>query len=137
MKPPLRIGVHSHFMLSIYSRLCHGNARPYPAMMQKTYQFKLYGFCIKRGRLYPALQGEAIDKSVFTEEYEVFLRLLRETRQEAHLTQRQMAERLRHHQAFVSRSETGERRLDVIELRVLCKAMGVPLRQFIDRLEAE
>ena len=115
----------------------HGNARSYLALIQKTYQDALYGFCIKPGRLYPAPQGKAIDKSVFTEEYEVFLRLLRETRQDAQLTQRQMAERLQHHQAFVSRSETGERRLDVIELRVLCKAMGVPLRKFIDRLEAE
>jgi ribosome-binding protein aMBF1 (putative translation factor) len=117
--------------------MCHGNARPHSALIRKSYQGILYGFCIRLGRLYPALQGKAIDKSVFTEEYEVFLRLLRETRQEAQLTQRQMAERLEHHQAFVSRSETGERRLDVIELRVLCKAMGVPFRKFIDRLEAE
>jgi transcriptional regulator with XRE-family HTH domain len=37
----------------------------------------------------------------------------------------------------VSRSETGDRRLDVIELRALCRALNVPLREFIDRLEAE
>lgn len=65
------------------------------------------------------------------------LRLLRDMRHDADLTQRQVAERLRHHQAFVSRSETGERRLDVIELRALCRALNVPLREFIDRLEAE
>lgn len=65
------------------------------------------------------------------------MRLLRDIRQDAHLTQRQVAERLQHHQAFVSRSETGERRLDVIELRALCRALDVPIREFIDRLEAE
>lgn len=106
-------------------------------LIRKLYRIRLYDFCIKHEHLYPALQGKVIDKSVFTEEYEVFLRLLRETRQEAQITQREMAKRLNHHQAFVSRSETGERRLDVIELRVLCKAMGVPFRKFIDRLEAE
>lgn len=76
-----------------------------------------------------------IEKSVFTEEYEVFLRHLREARQTANLTQQEVATRLHHHQAFVSRSETGERRLDIIELRALCRAIGVPFREFIDKLE--
>lgn len=58
-------------------------------------------------------------------------------RQQAHLTQREVATRLDHHQAFVSRSETGERRIDVIELRAICRALGVPLREFIDFLENE
>jgi len=62
---------------------------------------------------------------------------LREVRQQAHLTQRDVATRLEHHQAFVSRSETGERRLDVIELRAVCRALGMPLREFIDSLEKE
>jgi len=62
---------------------------------------------------------------------------LREVRQQAHLTQRDVAARLEHHQAFVSRSETGERRLDVIELRAVCRALGMPLREFIDSLEKE
>jgi transcriptional regulator with XRE-family HTH domain len=79
----------------------------------------------------------AIEKSVFTKEYEVFLRLLREARKEAGLTQRQVASRFRHHQAFVSRSETGERRLDIIEVRAFCKALGVPFREFVGRLEDE
>jgi len=78
----------------------------------------------------------AIEKSVFTEEYEVLLRQLREVRRAANLTQQEVAERLHHHQAFVSRSETGERRLDVIELRALCRALGIPFRDFIDRMEA-
>ncbi len=65
------------------------------------------------------------------------MRLLREVRKQADLSQRDVATRLEHHQAFVSRSETGERRLDVIELRAICRAIGVPLREFIDSLEKE
>lgn len=63
--------------------------------------------------------------------------MLKQARQDAGLSQRDVAERLKHHQAFVSRSETGERRLDIIELRALCQALGIPLREFIDRLETE
>jgi hypothetical protein len=35
----------------------------------------------------------------------------------------------------VSKYETGERRLDVIELRAVCAALGVPLQTFLRRLE--
>ena len=97
----------------------------------------LYVFCISNKHFYPASAGwGAIEKSVFTAEYEVLLRQLREARRAANLTQQEVAERLHHHQAFVSRSETGERRLDVIELRALCRALGIPFRDFIDRMEA-
>jgi transcriptional regulator with XRE-family HTH domain len=46
-----------------------------------------------------------------------FLRRLREARKEAGLTQVEVARRLGRSQSFVTKSETGERRLDVVELR--------------------
>jgi transcriptional regulator with XRE-family HTH domain len=61
--------------------------------------------------------------------------LLRQVRMEAGLTQEGVAERLGRPQSFVSKYETGERRLDVLELREVCRVLGVPLGEFVRRLE--
>lgn len=61
--------------------------------------------------------------------------LLRQTRQEAGLRQRDLAALLGVPQSFVSKVETGERRLDVLELRRVCRALGLPLAAFVARLE--
>lgn len=62
--------------------------------------------------------------------------LLRELRRERGLNQRQMAELLGMPQSFVSKYETGERRLDILELRAVCGVLGISLHDFVDRLEA-
>jgi len=36
-------------------------------------------------------------------------------------------------QSYVSKYESGELRLDLLEIEKLCKAVGIPLRTFIDR----
>jgi transcriptional regulator with XRE-family HTH domain len=61
--------------------------------------------------------------------------LLRQVRNEAGLTQTDVAERVGRPQSFVSKYESGERRLDVLELRAVCSAMGISLPDFIKRLE--
>jgi transcriptional regulator with XRE-family HTH domain len=61
--------------------------------------------------------------------------LLKEVRNEAGLRQADLAERLGQPQSFVSKYESGERRLDILELRQVCQALGVPLREFVRRLE--
>lgn len=62
-------------------------------------------------------------------------RLLRQVRQEAGLKQGDLAERLGRPQSFVSKYETGERRLDVLELYEVCAACGITVVQFVKRLE--
>jgi transcriptional regulator with XRE-family HTH domain len=62
--------------------------------------------------------------------------LLRQARVEAGLTQEEVARRLDHPQSFVSKYETGERRLDVLELRQVCATLGLSLGEFVRRLEA-
>jgi transcriptional regulator with XRE-family HTH domain len=61
--------------------------------------------------------------------------LLRQVRTDAGLTQTDVAQRLRQPQSFVSKYESGERRLDILELREVCQAIGIPLPEFIRRLE--
>jgi transcriptional regulator with XRE-family HTH domain len=64
------------------------------------------------------------------------LALLREIRTEAGLRQADLAKALRMPQSVVSKYESGERRLDILELRQVCDAVGVTLKDFIARLES-
>lgn len=51
--------------------------------------------------------------------------LLIEAREEAGLTQAEVAQRLRRVQSFVSKYELGERRLDVVDFIAVCDCLGV------------
>lgn len=77
-----------------------------------------------------------MEKTIYTKDYEAFLDCFRAVRRRAGLTQEELAERVGETQSFVSKCERGERRIDVIELQVFCKAMGVTLEQFAEELEA-
>jgi len=63
--------------------------------------------------------------------------LLRQVRVAAGLTQEEVAQRVDRPQSFVSKYETGERRLDILELREVCRALGVTLPDFVARLERQ
>lgn len=76
-----------------------------------------------------------MDKSVYTDEYQVVIELLREFRQDAGLTQVDLAEQLGQSQSFVSKYERGDRRLDVIQLRTVCQTLGTDLPAFVTTLE--
>jgi DNA-binding XRE family transcriptional regulator len=78
-----------------------------------------------------------VDKSIHSAEYQRFCELLRQLRHEAGLTQVQVAERLDEPQSFVSKYESGERRLDIIELRQVAEVLGVSLGDVVARLEAQ
>ena len=69
------------------------------------------------------------------EGHDSLLALLRQIRLDAKLRQVDLAERLGQPQSFVSKYESGERRLDILELRSLCKAVGITLEQFVAKLE--
>jgi transcriptional regulator with XRE-family HTH domain len=51
------------------------------------------------------------------------------------LTQAQLAARVHRDQTFVSNYESGERRLDILELREVCCATEMDLALFIRRLD--
>jgi len=76
-----------------------------------------------------------MEKSIHSQEYQLFLETLRAARDTAHLTQDQVAARLDETQSFVSKCERGERRIDIVELRAWCKALGISLHVFLKHFE--
>ncbi|MBP3983983.1 helix-turn-helix transcriptional regulator [Pseudoxanthomonas helianthi] len=61
--------------------------------------------------------------------------LLRDLRSQARLTQTDVAAALGKPQSYVSKYESGERRLDLVELADLCAVLGVSLQEFISLFE--
>ena len=61
------------------------------------------------------------------------LGVLKQVRLEASLTQAQLADKLGHGQPYVSKYETGEQRLDLLEIESICQAVGITLQEFIKR----
>jgi transcriptional regulator with XRE-family HTH domain len=76
-----------------------------------------------------------VRKSIHTEQHKALIILLRELRIGAGLTQTELAIRVGRDQTFVSKYESGERRLDILELREICQAVGISLVKFIQQLE--
>ncbi len=61
--------------------------------------------------------------------------LLKKIRQDNGIRQVELAEKLGVPQSFISKYESGDRRLDILELRQVCDAIGVPFDEFIRKLE--
>lgn len=66
---------------------------------------------------------------------EIFLAQLKLMRHRAGLRQAELADKLDAPQSFVSKYESGERRIDILELRKICAACGSDLSAFIGALE--
>lgn len=61
--------------------------------------------------------------------------LLRQVRVDAGLRQSDLADLLGHSQSYVSKYESGELRLDLLELRQICEALDISLTHFVERFE--
>ncbi|WP_439622082.1 helix-turn-helix domain-containing protein [Gemmata sp.] len=68
-----------------------------------------------------------MDKSQHTAAYRRLTAALRRAREAAGLTQADVAAKLGAYASFVSKVESGERRVDVVELAALCRACGTDL----------
>jgi transcriptional regulator with XRE-family HTH domain len=78
----------------------------------------------------------AIRKSLHSVEYAAFLRVLRQVREDAGLTQADLARKIGNKQTYVSKCERGQRRIDVIELKAFCSALGIEMADFLTLLDA-
>ncbi|MBI1755207.1 helix-turn-helix transcriptional regulator [Candidatus Azambacteria bacterium] len=70
-------------------------------------------------------------KSIQTKEYAYFVQKLRKARIEARLTQVQVANKLRRPQSHISNVESGQQRVDVIELQRFAKIYGKSIDYFL------
>ena len=73
-------------------------------------------------------------RSLHSQPYRKLRAVLTEARREAALTQTQVAEKLKRPQSFVSKYESGERQLDVLEFVGVCKALGIHPAQVLEQL---
>ena len=72
-----------------------------------------------------------MEKSQHSNAYKRLTAALRKAREDAQLTQAEVAERLGLYASFVSKVESGERRIEVVELAQFCKLYGVGLVEFL------
>ncbi len=76
-----------------------------------------------------------MDKSRHTADYQRMCQLLGQLRNDAGLTQAEVAKRLGVPQSFVSKYEAGTRRLDIVELRRVIDVLGVMPGTFLHLLD--
>ena len=74
-------------------------------------------------------------KSIYSIQQEELQKLLRHIRVDSGLTQSELAKRIGQPQSYVSKYESGERLLDLVELRRICKAMKTPLIDVVRKWE--
>lgn len=72
-----------------------------------------------------------MEKTIYSKGYQRLIKQLRKARERLNLSQTELAERMGQTQSFVSKSERGERRIDVVELHAFCAALEIPFVPFV------
>ena len=80
----------------------------------------------------PTSVGDTMSKTLRSDGQIALIDALISARKKLGLSQTELAKRLRCHQSFVARIETGQRRIDVSELVILAKALEVEPSAFLD-----
>jgi len=70
-------------------------------------------------------------KSIHTKKYAYFVERLRKAREETGLTQVEVAKKLKRPQSHISNVESGQQRVDVIELQTFAKIYNKDIGYFI------
>lgn len=72
-----------------------------------------------------------MNKSVYTKDYKEIIERLKIARVEASLSQQEVADKLSKPQSYISKIESGERRLDVAEMKKIAQIYKKPSSYFI------
>lgn len=73
-----------------------------------------------------------VSKSVYNDDYKRLVEKLKQARLDVGLSQQAVAEKLNKPQSYISKVESGERRLDVIEVKALAKIYMKKLEDFVE-----
>lgn len=76
-----------------------------------------------------------MDNFITSGRYETLRRVLRTARTDAGLSQSEVADRISEPQSFVSKYESGVRRLDVVEMEQVAAALGTDLATLVRRFQ--
>ena len=77
-----------------------------------------------------------VKRAIEDRRYRDAINALRAARTRSHLTQAQLAAKLGKRQQFVSKYESGERRLDVIEFMDVANALGLAPQTLVEGMTA-
>lgn len=72
--------------------------------------------------------------SVYSTEYQMVIKVLREARVAGHITQEELGKALGRPQSFIAKVENGERRLDIVEFVYLCRLVNLDPVNIINKL---
>ena len=72
-----------------------------------------------------------MNNSIYSKEYRKVIGRLKKARQEINLKQEEVARKLKKPQSYVSKIESGEKRLDIIELKRFADIYKKPIDYFI------
>lgn len=71
-------------------------------------------------------------KTIRTSEYQQVVERLKQARLDVGLTQKEVSEKIKKPQSYISKVEAGEQRIDVIELKALAKLYKKTVAQIIE-----
>ncbi len=72
-----------------------------------------------------------MSKTIYSKEHKYLIEQLKKARKEAGLDQEQVAKILKKTQSYVSKIESGQRRIDVVQLKALAKIYKKSINFFI------
>ncbi|GKX58454.1 helix-turn-helix domain-containing protein [Leminorella grimontii] len=75
--------------------------------------------------------------SIYSSEYQLVIKSLREARMQKGITQERLAQALKRPQSFVAKVESGERRLDVIEFSYIARLLGIDPALLLQKIMAK
>jgi transcriptional regulator with XRE-family HTH domain len=80
--------------------------------------------------------GIILLKTLGSKQHKKLIAILIAKREEANMTQTELATALAEYQSFIARLESGERRIDVVELIQLARVMGFDASEVVREIEA-
>lgn len=69
--------------------------------------------------------------------YTVLTNLIKGVRVENNLTQVELAEKIKKAQSYISKYESGQRKLDIFEIKDICNSLNINLVDFVQKFDEE